>query len=184
MTTIRPIEPADRDLVRAFYAGLSERSRRLRYLVPAAELGDEDIAYFTDVDHRRHEAVVALDEEGRMIGVARYVRTPGERESAEVAVVVADDRQNEGIGTALLDDLTHRARENGITRYTALVSRENDVVLAAIERAGGERVGGDGDADGDQIELAFEIPPEGEGVGDRLRAALRGVAVALRGLRP
>src|SRR4051794_33176635 len=98
VTTIRPIEPADTDLVRTFYADLSDRSRRLRYLVPAAELSDEDLAYFTDVDHRRHEAVIALDETGRMIGVARYVRTPGQRESAEVAVVVADDRQSEGIG--------------------------------------------------------------------------------------
>src|SRR3954454_934 len=78
VTTIRPIEPADADLVRSFYGGLSERSRRLRYLVPAAELSDEDLAYFTDVDHRRHEALVALDD-GRMVGVARYVRTPGQR---------------------------------------------------------------------------------------------------------
>jgi RimJ/RimL family protein N-acetyltransferase len=180
VTTIRPIEPSDADLVRTFYDGLSERSRRLRYLTPAAELSDEDLAYFTDVDHLRHEAVIALDHAGAMIGVARYVRTPGQRESAEVAVVVADERQNEGVGTALLDDLTHRARENGITRYTALVSPENDVVLGAIERAGAERIGTSGD-DG-EVEFALDLPPEG-GLGERLRAALRGVAVALRRLR-
>jgi RimJ/RimL family protein N-acetyltransferase len=181
VTTIRPIEPADADLVRTFYDGLSERSRRLRYLVPAAELSDEDLAYFTDVDHKRHEAVVALDGDGRMIGVARYVRTPVQRESAEVAVVVADDRQSEGIGTALLDDLTQRARENGITRYTALVSPDNDVVLGAIERAGAERTGVTGDEG--EVEFALDLPPEG-GLGELLRAALRGVAVALRRLRP
>ncbi len=182
MTTIRPIEPADGDLVRTFYGELSDRSRRLRYLVPAAELSDEDLAYFTDVDHRRHEAVIALDDAGRMIGVARYVRTPGRPESAEVAVVVVDDRQGEGIGTTLLDELTKRARENGIARYTALVSRDNDVVLGAIERAGAERTSASDD--GDEIEFAFAVPPPGEGVGERLRAALRGVAVALRRLRP
>jgi RimJ/RimL family protein N-acetyltransferase len=181
VTTIRPIEPADADLVRAFYDGLSDRSRRLRYLAPAAELSDEDLAYFTDVDHLRHEAVVALDDAGAIIGVARYVRTPGQRESAEVAVVVADQRQNEGIGTALLDDLTRRARENGITRYTALVSRENDVVLGAMERAGAERTGTAVDAG--EVEFALDLPPEG-GLGERLRATLRGVAVALRRLRP
>ena len=180
MTTIRPIEPADGDLVRTFYGELSERSRRLRYLVPAAELSDEDLAYFTDVDHRRHEAVIALDGSGRMVGVARYVRTPGQRESAEVAVVVADDCQNQGIGTALLDDLTRRARENGITRYTALVSRDNDVVLGAIDRAGAERTGVSGDEG--EVEFALDLPAEG-GLGERLRDALRGVAVALRRLR-
>jgi GNAT superfamily N-acetyltransferase len=180
VTTIRPIEPADGDLVRTFYGDLSERSRRLRYLVPAAELSDEDLAYFTDVDHRRHEAVIALDGSGRMVGVARYVRTPGQRESAEVAVVVADDCQNQGIGTALLDDLTRRARENGITRYTALVSRDNDVVLGAIDRAGAERTGVSGDEG--EVEFALDLPAEG-GLGERLRDALRGVAVALRRLR-
>src|SRR3954454_10849425 len=181
VTTIRPIDPADAPLVRTFHGELSDRSRRLRFLVPtAAEISDEDLAYLTDVDHRRHEALVALDD-GRMVGVARYVRTPGQRESAEVAVVVADDRQNEGIGTALLDDLTRRARENGITRYTALVSRDNDVVLGAIDRAGAERTGTTGD-DG-EVEFALDLPPEG-GLGELLRAALRGVAVGLRRLRP
>jgi acetyltransferase len=179
VTTIRRIEPGDGDLVRAFYHELSDRSRRLRFLVPSDQLSDEDLAYLTDADHRRTEAVVALDGD-RMVGLAHYVRTPGRRESAEVAVVVVDDRQNQGIGTALLDDLTKRARENGITRYTALVSQENDVVLGAIDRAGAERVGTTGDG---EIEFALDLPPEG-GLGERLRAALRGVAVALRRLRP
>jgi acetyltransferase len=166
-------------MVRAFFHELSERSRRLRFLVPSSELSDEDLAYLTEVDHRRSDAVVALEGD-RIVGVAHYVRTPGQRQSAEVAVVVVDDRQNQGIGTALLDELTERARENGITRYTALVSPENDVVLAAIDRAGAERVGTTGDG---EIEFALDLPPEG-GLGERLRAALRGVAVALRRLRP
>ena len=171
--TIRPIEPGDRERVRAFYHDLSDRSRRLRYLVPSDELSDEDLAYFTDVDHRRHEAMVAFDGD-RLVGVSRYVRTPGEPDQAEVAVVVADDRQNEGIGTALLDALTERARENGIKRYTALVSPDNDVVLGAISRAGADRVGTSGDG---EIEFSFELPSSG--IGERLRAALRGVASAL-----
>jgi RimJ/RimL family protein N-acetyltransferase len=171
--TIRPIEPDDRERVRAFYDGLSERSRRLRYLAPADELSDEDLAYFIDVDHRRHEAMVALDGD-RLVGVARYVRTPGEPEQAEVAVVVADDRQNEGIGTALLDALTVRARESGIKRYTAIVSPDNDVVLDAISRAGADRVGASEEG---EIEFLFELPASG--LGERLRGALRGVASAL-----
>src|SRR3954454_10348062 len=165
VTTIRPIDPADAPLVRTFHGELSDRSRRLRFLVPtAAEISDEGLDYLTDVDYQTHEAVVALDGE-RMVGVARYVRTPGQRESAEVAVVVVDDRQNEGIGTALLDDLTERARQNGTTRYTALVSRDNDVVLGAIERAGAERTGGDEE----EVEFALDLPAEG-GLGELMRA--------------
>jgi GNAT superfamily N-acetyltransferase len=170
------------ELVRTFHHELSDRSRRLRFLVPtSSDISDEDLEYLTDVDHRRHEAVVALDGD-RMVGVARYVRTPGQRESAEVAVVVVDDRQGQGIGTALLDDLTQLARDNGISRYTALVSRDNDVVLGAIERAGADRIGTAGD--GGEVEFALDLPPEEDGLGERLRAALRGVALAMRRLRP
>jgi RimJ/RimL family protein N-acetyltransferase len=175
--TIRQIERSDAGLVRTFYDELSDRSRRLRFLVPTNELSDEDLEYLTDLDHKRHEAMVALDGE-RLVGVARYVRTPGDRESAEVAVVVADDRQGQGIGTSLLDSLTERARENGIVRYTALVSPDNDIVIGALERAGAERAR---TTDEGEIEFAIDVPAEG--LGERLRTALRSIATALWRLR-
>lgn len=175
---IRPIEPDDKPLVKAFYHELSDRSKRLRYLVPTNEISDEDLAYFTEVDHRRHEALVALDGD-QMVGVARYVRVPRDREAAEVAVVVADEWQNRGVGTALLDRLTERARENGIARYTAVVSPDNEIVLGALDRAGATRIS---TSDDGEVELAVDLPSEG--LGERLRAALRGVAVGLWRLRP
>jgi RimJ/RimL family protein N-acetyltransferase len=174
--TIRQIEPGDKALIRSFYDELSDRSRRLRFLVPTNELSDEDLVYLTEVDHTRHEALVALDED-RLVGVARYVRDPRDRHSAEVAVVVVDARQGEGIGTALLDRLTERARENGIARYTALVSEDNDIVIDALERAGAERTGS---TEG-EIEFAIDVPSEG--LGERLRTALRSIAAALLKLR-
>lgn len=176
--TIRQIQPDDKPLIRALYDELSDRSRRLRFLVPTSNLSEEDLAYLTEVDHKRHEAMVAIDD-GRLVGVARYVRAPRDRESAEVAVVVADDRQHEGIGTELLDRLTERARENGINRYTALVSEDNDIVLNALERAGAERTG---TTDEGEVEFAIDVPAEG--LGERLRGALRSIAAALWGLRP
>jgi RimJ/RimL family protein N-acetyltransferase len=175
--TIRQIEPGDSDLIRAFYDELTERSRRLRFLVPTNELSDEDLRYLTEVDHKRHEAMVALDGD-RLVGVARYVRAPRDRESAEVAVVVVDDRQGHGIGTTLLDRLTERARENGIVRYTALVSEDNDIVIDALERAGAERTS---TAEQGEIEFAIDVPAEG--LGERLRTALRWIASALSRLR-
>jgi RimJ/RimL family protein N-acetyltransferase len=169
---IRPVEPADKPLVRAFYHELSDRSRRLRFLAPTNELSDEDLEYLTDLDHRRHEAMIALDPDAdRALGVARYVRVPGDREAAEVAVVVVDDWHRRGLGTALLDRLTERARENGIVRYTALVSPDNEVVLGALERAGAERTGTT-----DEGEVEFSVALPAEGLGERLRAALRAAA--------
>lgn len=173
---IRPIGPDDKPLVKAFYHELSDRSRRFRFLVPTADISDKDLEYLTDIDHRRHEALIALDPElAHALGVARYVRLPGNREAAEVAVVVADDWHRRGLGTALLEQLTRRARENGIARYTAVVSPDNEIVLNALERAGAERTG---TSDDDEIEFAFELPSDG--LGDRLRAALRGAATLWR----
>src|SRR5436305_9836438 len=94
---LRPLEPGDQDLIASIYRDMSERTRRLRFLAPARDLTPEDLDYLTQVDHKRHEAVVAIEAEtGRPLGVARYVRVPGERDSAEVAVVVLDEWQNRG----------------------------------------------------------------------------------------
>src|SRR3954466_14588556 len=169
---IRPIEAGDFERLREVWDGMSELSRRRRFLAPSnGEVSDADIQYLVDVDHRRHEALLAFDGDGRAVGVARYVRTPGDPESAEVAVVVVDDWHRRGLGTALLDRLTERARESGIERYTAIVSEDNDVVLGALDRAGARRTGTSGEG---EIEFVFELPSEG--IGDRLAAALRAAA--------
>jgi len=169
---IRPLEPGEQDVVREIWDGLSDRSKRLRFLSPATELSPEDLDYLTQVDHNRHEAVVAEDEaSGRPLGIARYVRVPGDPDSAEAAVVVIDERHNRGVGTALLEELNDRARANGIRRYNVIVSEDNEVVLRGLERADAERRGR---TDEGEVEFVFELPREG--VGDRLGAALRAAA--------
>jgi RimJ/RimL family protein N-acetyltransferase len=172
--SIRPIEPGDRALVRALYHELSELSRQRRFLAPTEDLSDEDLGYLTDIDHVRHEALIALDpERERAVGIARYVRVPRDREAGELAVEVVDDWHRRGLGTALLAQLSERARQNGLTRYTAVVSPDNDVVLGALERAGAQRTGTTTDG---EVELAVEVPVEG--VGDRLHSALRAAGSA------
>ncbi|MGA8717135.1 MAG: GNAT family N-acetyltransferase, partial [Solirubrobacteraceae bacterium] len=120
---IRPIEPADRELLRAGFERLSERSRYLRFQTPLTELGDDQLAYLTDVDHHDHEALLALADEDDAVGVARFVRVSDG--VAECAIVVADDWQNRGLGGQLLERLVERAREEGVDRFTALVLAEN-----------------------------------------------------------
>ena len=88
-------------------------------------LSDADLRYLTEVDHRDHEAIVALRARAAdPVGVARYVRIEAPTE-AEVAVAVVDDWQGRGAATALLERLVERARENGIERFVAVVLQEN-----------------------------------------------------------
>jgi RimJ/RimL family protein N-acetyltransferase len=168
---IRPIAPDDKELLSDAFDRLSEESRRRRFLTPATELSAEDLHYLTEVDHRRHEAMVALDPAaGRLVGSARYVQVPGERETAEVAVAVADDWQRRGVATALLGALGRRARENGVESFRAYVASDNAVVLDALTRAGATSRRGEAG----EIEFNVEVPQED--LGERMRTALRAAA--------
>lgn len=168
---VRPISPDDKAALAAGFRRLSAESRRRRFLTPATELTAEDLHYLTEVDHRRHEALVAVDpRSGDLIGSARYVRVPRERETAEVAVVVADDWQRRGLATALLHALSARARENGIERFRAYVASDNAVVVDALRRAGATR----GGREGSELEFNVEVPHDA--LGERMGAALRAAA--------
>ncbi|HEX8745322.1 MAG TPA: GNAT family N-acetyltransferase [Thermoleophilaceae bacterium] len=172
-TTIaaRPIEPGDKALLRDAFERLSDESRRRRFMGPADELTEEDLIYLTEVDHRRHEAIVGLHPgTGEILGVARWFRRPGQREVAELAVAVVDDWQGRGLGSGLVEAINARARAEGIERYHAIVSTDNLQVIEALERHGAVRAGGAGD------EVEFEADVPGEGVGPRLAEGLRAAA--------
>ena len=113
---IRQGHHTDRDLLLRGFERLSPESRYRRFLAPIAELSEATVRYLTEIDHHDHEAMIALDEQtGEGIGVARYVRDPDHPDVAEVAVTVIDDWQRRGVGTLLLDVISARAREEGIT---------------------------------------------------------------------
>ena len=174
MVGVRPIEPGDKALLRAMFERLSDESRRRRFMVDAHELADEDLVYLTEVDHRRHEALVAVDpESGAILGVARWFRRPGERELAELAVAVVDDWQGRGMGSGLVEAINARARGEGIERYHAIVSADNVQVIEALERHGAVRREGD---EPGSYEFEADVPGEGVGAGlaEGLRAAARG----------
>jgi len=59
---VRPIESDDKVLVLEGFERLSEKSRYRRFLAPMPELSDSMLRYLTEVDHRDHEALVALEE--------------------------------------------------------------------------------------------------------------------------
>jgi RimJ/RimL family protein N-acetyltransferase len=171
---IRPIEPADRELLRAGFEQLSERSRYLRFQTPLTELSDETLSYLTEIDHHDHEALLAIDaERDDAVGVARFVRV-GDT-VAECAIVVADDWQNRGLGGQLLERLVERAREEGVERFTALVLAENTDARRLLERLGNTVRHGEGS----QIELEIELPPGRAGSSASLRLILEAAARGL-----
>ena len=123
---IRPVRSTDAALIAEAFARLSERSRRMRFLGKKDELAPAELHYYANVDHHDHEALGALDPaDGRLAGVARYVRDADDPQAAEIALTIADDWQGRGLGTELLARLSDRAREEGIRRFTAVMASEN-----------------------------------------------------------
>ena len=177
--TLRPIAPSDRQrLIDAFYR-LSEESRYRRFFAPVRELSDQSVDYLVDIDHHDHEAIVAIDPgTDQLVGVSRFVRQAPGSDRAEAAVVVADDWQGHGLGRALLERLTARAREEDIARFTALVQTENRRALEVLAEIGPTTRS----LEGDLVELDIELPRER--LGTPLALALRAAAASVFGVRP
>jgi GNAT superfamily N-acetyltransferase len=137
------------------------------------------VRYLTQVDHHDHEALVALTDDGTIVGVARFVRWPRDPEAAEVAVTVADDWQGRGLGTALLGLLVDRARTEGIRRFTALMLATNREMLELLEDLGPVRIL---ERSAGTVEVELTLPRRGTGA--HLRELLRGSASGRYELRP
>jgi len=117
---IRPVEPNDARQLNACFEHLSAVSRYRRFLTTIDHLSKQQLTYLTDVDHERHEALVAFDAvTGECVGVARSVRNADDPGRAEVTVVVADLWQGHGVGSALIERLAARAKAAGVERFTA-----------------------------------------------------------------
>ena len=108
-------------------ASLSPQSARLRFLAPKNHLTLAELRYLTEVDHIAHYALVAVlaDDPTTMAGVGRWVRDGDHPDAAEVAIVVGDCYQRQGLGTALGTALGDGARALGIARFTAMMLPEN-----------------------------------------------------------
>jgi acetyltransferase len=129
---VRPIRPEDAELERAFVHGLSDQSRFFRFFYQLHELTPAMLARFTQVDYDRELALVAVatDSEGTemFVGVARYIANP-DRESAEFAVVVADEWQRRGVARCLMERLMVAAKRSGLSRFEGAVLHANQDML-------------------------------------------------------
>jgi RimJ/RimL family protein N-acetyltransferase len=134
---IRAFKPEDRADFLSAVDRLGSRSRYLRFFTSKPDFTEKERSFFLNVDFGQHVALVALvDEEGRkvIVGGGRYVGT--ERGKAEVAFVVIDEYQGQGIGSALLRHLAIIARGAGLHALIAEVLPGNISMLKVFEKCG------------------------------------------------
>ncbi len=131
---VRPVTVNDAAALLRFHQRLSPETIRRRYFSAHPQLSEGEVEHFTTVDHHDREALVAVVD-SEIIGVARYERTMAPTD-AEVAFVIADVWQHQGLGTALLERLTTRARDEDVHRLVAETLSENRGMLEVFLRAG------------------------------------------------
>lgn len=170
---VRPVRPDDKPLFVAGFERLSKESRYLRFMGFKKVLSVRDLEFFTELDHADHEAIGAIDPfTGEGLAVARYMRFPHDRYSAEAAVVVIDSWQGRGLGGMLLARLVARAREHGIERFVATLFTDNKAMLALFQRIGDVEVLS---SKGETVEIDIALSTEDErGLREALRVAARG----------
>lgn len=139
----RPLAAGDTGLIADFLSNLSARSLFLRYCMPmprlAPELVEREVTRLGQAAMARQLVTVALDRgqgADQVIALAELV--PDERLGtvAEIALVVADAYQREGIGGALCAYLITAARRHGITTVRAISLVENKAVRRLIAKSG------------------------------------------------
>lgn len=119
---LRPLRHGEAGPVDTVFAGMSSHSRHLRFHGPRPRLTDAMRRMLTDVDGRRHVALVAELVEGEdvvPIGIGRLIAI--DELTAEVAFSVVDAWHGHGLGRRLLTALRHRAVDLGYARLRAYV---------------------------------------------------------------
>lgn len=136
---IRALRPEDRDDMLAAIARTGTQSLQRRFFGAKRRFSEQEVAFFTNIDLVNHVGLVAIvEEDGRpgIVGGARYVVVhPGQ---AELAFLVIDSYQHQGIGALLLKHLVAIARRAGLQNLDAEVLAENTPMLKLFKRSGFE----------------------------------------------
>jgi len=134
---IRPIQPEDAELELELVKSLSERSRYLRFMNNMQTLSPKMLSRFTQIDYDREMALIATtqdaDNKTIEIGVTRYTTNP-DGKSCEMAIVVRDDYQHQGVASALLNSLIQHAQSKGLRKMEGEVLSENSSMLALMKQ--------------------------------------------------
>ena len=134
---IRALHPDDGPGMLAAVGRTSAQSLRRRFFAPKQGFSDRELTFFLNIDFESHVAlVVEIDEEGYsvIIGGGRYIVVRPEQ--AEIAFVVIDAYQSQGLGTILMRHLAGLARDAGLKELTAEVLPENVAMLKVFRKFG------------------------------------------------
>ena len=135
IAVIRPLEAEDREGLLALHEEAGDDSVRMRFFSLNRRAAHD---YVEHLMRDTGDTVVTLVAvlEGRIVAVGTAERT--EATAAEVAFLVSDRQQGQGLGSLLLEHLAAAGRDRGIRRFVAEVLVENAGMMRVFHAAGFE----------------------------------------------
>jgi len=134
---IRRAGPEDFKMLFRMFSVLSDDTMFRRFLRSQKNLTREDAEEMLRLDDADVTSLVATlkDHVEQAVGEARYV-TDSTGKIAEAAVVVSDEWQNRGLGSALFMDLVAEAKRKGLSRIFAYFDVENKSIIHLGQKFG------------------------------------------------
>lgn len=153
---LRPVKMSDEPLLQEFFASLSDRSSYQRFASTRRYLPRSRLWEFLPLEPSRGLVILALlflDQKGKVvkkemvkvIGLAQFCTNDMDY-TAELALVVRDDYQGQGVGSILHSYMGYLARRKGLTGFTAEVLEDNLPAIGLITKMGFKVIGADGGA--------------------------------------
>ena len=142
LVIVRQATVADSVALSDLLCRLSDRARHLRYMRSgsfSAEAIWSEAVRMTQghpVDHMTLVAIMRPNACDEVVAVAELVRDQRDRIVGEIALVVRDNEQRQGIGSFLLWQLIRLAQRSGITSLSANMLAENSTMLRLIRALG------------------------------------------------
>jgi acyl-CoA hydrolase/GNAT superfamily N-acetyltransferase len=136
--TLRLVRTSDEDALQDLFYRVSEESSYERFLGHVSKPSHDELLRWADMDHELSVALVATVATAagnEIIALGCYDIDPATR-LAEVSLLVADDWQGRGVGTAVFRRLAEMARARGVAGFTGDVLVNNARMLAIFNEAG------------------------------------------------
>jgi acetyltransferase len=134
---LRLARPSDAPRVRAFLERLSRQTRVKRFFMAMPEIDERTVSHFTFYNPRQRIVVAAtapLAGVEEMIGLGDIALV--DTGVAELGIVVDDEHQGSGVGTALLEAVSSLAAAHGATHLRAELLDHNRPMIRLLERLG------------------------------------------------
>jgi GNAT superfamily N-acetyltransferase len=136
--TIRPIRKSDAAMEATFIRKLSPQTKHYRFFGGVKELSATEIGRLCDADGPDAMALVATvqDAGGEVeIGVCRYAPN-SHADVREMALTIADEWQQKGLGKLLMQHLIASAKQHGVRMLYSSELADNAMMRALANEVG------------------------------------------------